>query len=299
MQVPQHSRLTYHPLPLFHTSPTLPLCQMHHQHRREVQYKAEAALFASMRRRQRKSGTTPTGLPSSDALWRSLRQQLMDTLQRFANERKLTLAEANKMLLRTPPQDLTMPERCWLKSMRNLVSIMPPPTNDEIKQYDLSSYPPKLIPRPGRPVAPSTSTETNITPRTLLALATPSPPSPPLGPRPPISTSTTLSVTLPSVPALMCAIFPTGPSPTPASASPSRSAKRHPRSATLMAPPCTTVRPGSSGTSSLPPRPTTPHPRTGRTLCLLGSYGTRDLEELTSRSQTSKAGPSSPTTYRS
>src|SRR6266404_5114810 len=220
MKVPQSSRLPCHPLPFLHTSPTSSICLMHRPHRREVQYKAKAALFASMRRRQRKSGTTPTGLPSSDALWRSLRQQLMDTLQRFANERKLTLAEANKMLLRTPPQDLTMSERCWLESSQKLVSIMPLPLNDEIKQYDLSSYPPKLIPRPGRPVAPSTSTETNITPRMLLALATASPPPPSLGLRPPISTSTTLSVTLPSVPALMCAIFPTGPSPTPASASP-------------------------------------------------------------------------------
>src|SRR5882762_10334826 len=143
---------------------------MHRPHHREVQYKAEAALFASMRRRQRKAGTTPTGLPSCDALWRSLRQQLMDTLQRFAFERKLTLIEANEMLLRTPPQDLTMEERCWLESARNLVSIMPPPSDSEVKQYDLSSYPPKLIPRPGRPVAPSTSMETNITPQRLLAL---------------------------------------------------------------------------------------------------------------------------------
>src|SRR6266404_4830336 len=113
---------------------------MHQPHSRTVQYKAEAALFASMRRRRRKSGTTPTGLPSSDALWRSLRLQLMDTLPRFANERKLTLVEANEMLLRTPPQDLTMEEWCWLESVQNLVTIMPPPTDDEIKQYDLSSY---------------------------------------------------------------------------------------------------------------------------------------------------------------
>src|SRR6266404_1563537 len=235
---------------------------MHRPHHREVQYKAEAALFASMRRQQRKSGTTPTGLPSSGALWRSLRQQLMDTLQRFANERKLTLLETNEMLLRTPPPDLTMAERCWLESMRNLVSIMPPPTNDEIKQYDLSSYPPKLIPRPGRPVAPSTSTETNITPRMLLTLATPSLPPPPRDLHPPITTSITSSVTLPSVPALIRAIFPTDPSPTPVSASPSRSAKKRPHSATQMAPPCTTVRPGSSRTPSRPPRPTTPHPKT-------------------------------------
>src|SRR6267378_5729111 len=144
---------------------------MHRPHHREVQYKAEAALFASMRQRQRKSGTTPTGLPSSDALWRSRRQQLMDTLQRFACERKLTIAEANEVLLKTPPQELTMEERCWLESAKNLVTIMPPPTDSEVKQYDLSSYPPKLIPCPGARIAPSTSTETNITPQQLLAIA--------------------------------------------------------------------------------------------------------------------------------
>src|SRR6267378_142239 len=109
---------------------------MHRPHHRKVQYKGEELLFASMRRRQRKSGTTPMGLPSSDELWRSLRQQLMDTLQRFANERKLTLIEANKMLLRTPPQDLTMVEWCWLESAQNLVLIMPPPLDSEVKQYD-------------------------------------------------------------------------------------------------------------------------------------------------------------------
>src|SRR6266404_9696048 len=151
---------------------------MHHPHHRKVQYKAEAALFASMRQRQRRLAMTPTGLPSSDVLWRSLRLQLMDTLQRFASERKLTVTEAKEMLLWTPPLELTMEERCWLESARNLVSIMPPPTDSEVKQYDLSSYPPRLIPQRGAPAAPSTSTETNITPRTLLALAAAIPPPP-------------------------------------------------------------------------------------------------------------------------
>src|SRR6266404_8235775 len=201
-----------------------------------VQYKAEAALFASMRRRRRKSGTTLTGLPSSDALWRSLRLQLMDTLQRFANERRLTLVEAKEMILRTPPQDLTMEERCWLESAQNLATIMPPPADSEVKQYDLSSYPPKLIPRPGRRVAPLTSTETNITPQKLLALT--SPPSPPPDLPPPPTTSTSLRVTLPSVPALLRAIFQMDPSPTLASVLPSPSATKHPRFATRMAPPC-------------------------------------------------------------
>src|SRR6266404_5460359 len=271
---------------------------MHRPHHRKVQYKAEALLFASMRRRQRRSGTTPTGLPSSDELWRSLRLQLMATLQKFTNERKLTITEAKEMLLRTPPLELTMDERCWLESAWNLVSIMPPPTSSEVKQYDLSSYPPKLIPRLEAPTAPSTSTGTNITPQTLLAIAATIPPSPSPLPRPPPMTSTSSRVILPSVAELIRATFRTGPLPTPAFASPSQSAKRHPRSATQMAPPCTTAAPGNSGTSPLP-RPTTPHPRTGRTLCLLGSYGTKDLAKLTSRSPTSKAGPSSQTTSRS
>src|SRR6267378_2794094 len=138
---------------------------MDRQHFRKVQYKAEAALFASMKRRQRRLATTPTGLPSSDVLWRSLRLQLMDTLQRFANKRKLTITEAKEMLLRTPPLDLTREERCWLESARNLVSIMPPPTNSEVNHYDLSSYPPKLIPRREALAAPSTLTGQILHPR--------------------------------------------------------------------------------------------------------------------------------------
>src|SRR6266404_1182753 len=144
---------------------------MHRPHQRKVQYKAEAALFASMRRRQRKLATTPMGLPSSDILWRSLRLQLMGTLQRFASERKLTVTEAKEMLLRTPPLDLTMEERCWLESAHNLVSIMPSQSDSEVNHYDLSSYPPKLIPRPGALIAPLTLTETNITPQKLLVIA--------------------------------------------------------------------------------------------------------------------------------
>src|SRR6266404_147242 len=268
---------------------------MNRQHHRKVQYKAEVALFASMRQWQRRLATTPTGLPSSDVLWRSLRLQLMDTLQRFASERKLTITEAKEMLLRTPPLDLTMEERCWLESARNLVSIMPPPMDSKVKHYDLSSYPPKLIPQREVQEAPSTSTGTNITPQTLLALAAadPQPPSP--GPCPPTTTSISSRVTLPSVPALIRAIFQTDPSPTPTSALSYPSVTRHPLSAIPMAPPCTTTRPGDS-VMSPPPRPTTPHPKTGRTLCLLGSYGMKDLEELTSRSSTSKDVPSSPTT---
>src|SRR6266404_5554738 len=156
-----------------------------------------------MKRRQRRLATTPTGLPSSDVLWRSLRLQLMDTLQKFAIERKLTVTEAKEMLLRTWPQDLTMEEQCWLESARNLVSIMPPPMDSEVKHYDLSSYPPKLIPRRGAPAAPSMSTETNITPQWLLALAAANPQPPSLGPRLPNTTSISSRVTLPSLPVLI------------------------------------------------------------------------------------------------
>src|SRR6266404_3782534 len=280
MKSPQFPRPSYHLPHFLLTLPNLSICPMHRPHHRKVQYKAEVALFASMRQRQRRLAMTPTGLPSSDVLWRSLRLQLMDTLQRFASERKLTVTEAKEMLLWTPPLDLTMEERCWLESARNLVSIMPPLTDSEVNHYDLSSYPPKLIPRREVLAAPSSSTETNITPQMLLALAAADPPSPSLGPRPPTMTSTSSRVTLPSVPTLIRAIFQTDPLPTPASVLPYPLARRRPLSATPMAPPCTTTRPGDSAKSP-PPRPTTPHPRTGRTLCLLGSYGTRDLEELT------------------
>src|SRR6266404_257530 len=281
MKGPQSLHFSHHLLHSLLTSPNSSICPMHRPHHRKVQYKAEVALFASMRQRQRRLATTPTGLPSSDVLWRSLRLQLMDTLQRFASERKLTVTEAKEMLLRTPPLDLTMEEWCWRESACNLVSIMPPPTDSEVKHYDLSLYLPKLIPRREAPAAPSTSMGTNITPQKLLAIAAAEPPPPSPGPCPPPTTSILSRVTLPSVPALIRAIFQTDPSPTPASALPYRSAMKCPRSVILTAPPCTTARPGSSE-SSLLPRPTTPHPKTGRTLCLLGSYGTKDLEELTS-----------------
>src|SRR6266404_8337157 len=82
----------------------------------------------------------------------------MVMLQRLASERRLTLLEAKEMILRMEPQDLSMEEWCWLEAARNLVSIMPPPTQDETKHYDLSSYPLKLIPHPEAPPVPSTST---------------------------------------------------------------------------------------------------------------------------------------------
>src|SRR6266404_6261500 len=254
---------------------------MHRPHQRKVQYKAEAALFASMRRRQRKLATTPTGLPSSDELWRSLRLQLMGTLQRFASERKLTVTEAKEMLLRTPPLDLTREEQCWLESACNLVSIMPPPTNSEVNHYDLSSYLPKLIPRREALAAPSTSTGTNITPQTLLALVAADPPPPSMGPRRPIMTSISSRVTRPSVPTLIRTVFQTDPSPTPASALPYRSAMKRPLSAIPMAPLCTTARPGSSEPSP-PPLFFLILPRTARSTRLLYSRSSAVLPSLSS-----------------
>src|SRR6266404_8567209 len=270
---------------------------MDRRHFRKVQYKAEAALFASMKQWQRRLETTPTGLPPSDVLWRSLRLQLMVMLQKLASKRKLTILEAKQMILRTKPQDLTMEEQCWLESARNLVSIMPPPTESKVKSYNLSSYPPKLIPHRGalpapssltNPTHPSTLTSPNVNP--LSAFATPPHPAE-------VSTSTSSNPRLPSVTDLIHATFQTDLSPTPNSTLPYQLATRHPLSVTPMGPPCTTTRPGNS-TESWRRCPTTPHPKTGQTLCLLGSYRTKDLEELTSQSQTCKDAPSSLTTSR-
>jgi len=72
---------------------------MDQRHFRKAQRKAEEALLASMRQRQRRLETTMMGLPSSAVLWQSLRLQLMSTLQRLASERKLTVVEANEMML--------------------------------------------------------------------------------------------------------------------------------------------------------------------------------------------------------
>src|SRR6266404_9793287 len=157
----------YHPLHSHITSIVSSTCPMDRQHFRKAQHKAEAALLVSMRQWQQRLGTTPTGLPSSSELWRSLRLQLMVTLQRFASERKLMLLEAKNMILRTNPQDLLMEERCWLESARNLVSIMPPLTVAEVKSYNLSSYPPKLIPHPETSAVPSMSTS-SIRPSTSI-----------------------------------------------------------------------------------------------------------------------------------
>ncbi len=180
---------------------------MDQRHFHKAQCKAEAALLASMKLRQQRLETTQPGLPSSAILWRSLRLQLMVTLQRLASKRKLMLLEAKEMILWMKPQDLLMEERCWLESARNLVSIMPPPTRDEVKHYDLSSYPPKLIPHPEAPPAPSTST--SITHPLMLMSSTTNPPSVSMTPHQPVavSTSTSSKVVLPSVHNLICAIF--------------------------------------------------------------------------------------------
>src|SRR6266404_7196383 len=190
---------------------------MDQPHFHKAQCKAEAALLVSMRQRQRRLETTQPGLPSSDILWQSLRLQLMVTLQRLASERKLTLIEAKEMILRTKPQDLLMEERCWLKSARNLVSVMPPPTIAEVKHYDLTSYPPRLIPHLEVPPAPSTST---CTPRQLmLMLSTANPLLTSMTPHRPVvaTTSTSSRPALPPVRDLIRVIFQTDPLPTPSS----------------------------------------------------------------------------------
>ncbi len=165
--------LPYHLLHSLLPSTTSSICPMDQCHFCKAQCKAKAVLLASMKQWQQRLETTQPGLPSSAELWRSLRLQLMVTLQRLARERKLTLLEAKEMILRTKPQDLSMEEQCWLEAARNLVLIMPPPTVDEVKRYDLSSYLPKLIPHPGALPVPSTST---CSPRPLmLTLSTANP----------------------------------------------------------------------------------------------------------------------------
>ena len=263
----------------------------------KAQHKAEATLLISMKVRQQKLEMTPTGLPSSDVLWRSLRLQLMVTLQRLASERKLTLLEAKEMILQTKPQDLTMEEWCWLESARNLVSIMPPLTEDKVKHYDLSSYPPKLIPCWETQAVPSTSMST-ICPLMLISSMA-NPPTTSMTPHQPpeASTSISLRVVLLSVCDLIRAIFQTDQSPTPNSILPYQLATRHPLSAIPMAPPWVTTRSGDYGRSP-PLCPTTPHPSTGQTLCRLGSCRMKELGESTSPSLTDRESSDSLIIFR-
>jgi len=69
----------------------------------------------------------------------------MVELQRMAQERRLTILEEREFML-TQMTGLMMQERCWLEQTRKLVSIMPPPAHDKVIQYDISSYPLKVIP---------------------------------------------------------------------------------------------------------------------------------------------------------
>jgi len=130
--------------------------------------------------------------------------------------------------LQTKPMDLSMEERCWLESAHNLVSIMPPPTVDEVKHYDLSSYLLKLIPRPEVPPAPSTSM--NITRPLMLTSSTINPLSVSMTPHQPeaVLTSTSLRVVLPSVCNLIRMIFRTDQLPMPSSNLPYQLATRRP-----------------------------------------------------------------------
>src|SRR6266404_4089537 len=110
MKTPQLP-LRYHPLHSPLPSIVTSTCLMDQQHFHKAQCKAEASLLVSMRRRQQRLETTMTGPPSFDVLWQSLRLQLMETLQRLASERQLTLIEAKEMMLWTKPQDLLMDKR--------------------------------------------------------------------------------------------------------------------------------------------------------------------------------------------
>src|SRR6266404_4984484 len=100
-----------------------------------------------MKWQQATSVMTPLALPSSEELWCSLRLQLMVELQRMARERRLTILEEQEFVL-TQTMGLTMQERCWLEQTHKLVSIMPPPACNEVIQYNISSYLPKVIPHP-------------------------------------------------------------------------------------------------------------------------------------------------------
>src|SRR6266404_5936465 len=181
----------------------------------------------------------------------------MVTLQRLAHQRKLTLVEAKEVIL--TQKDLSMEEQCWLEQACNLVSIMPPPTLAEQWSYDLSSYPPKLIPLPGALPAPLMLTSstcplmlTSLTANPLSVSTMPHQPA--IGP----STLTTPTFCLPHLPNLIHTIFQSDPSPTPNSSSQYQLAMRHPLSATPMGQPCTIARSGDNATV-LPPHPTTPH----------------------------------------
>src|SRR6266404_4760685 len=262
--------LSYH-LPLFpHTYSKSLLCLMYQQHFHKAQRKAEAALLASMQQWQQRLEMTQPGLPSSDVLWCSLRLQLLVELQRLAWMRKLTLLEAKEVILRTKAQDLSMQEWCWLEQAHNLVSIMPPPMRNKVKHYDLSSYPPMLIPHPE--VMPVPSTLTVIRRPLMLTSSTTDPPSMLTMPCPSPAGALTLTTPTPCLPHLanlIRTIFQMDPSPMPSSGLPYQ-ATRCPLSVTPMAAPRTTARFGVDG-KPRPPLPTMPHQRTCQTLYQSGS----------------------------
>src|SRR6266404_7932548 len=116
-----------------------------------------------MKRQQVTLVMTPPALPSSEELWHSLRLQLMVELQRMAREWRMTILEEREFVL-TQTMGLTMQEQCWLEQTCKLVSIMPPPAHDEVIQYDISSYPPKVIPHPEVQPHPLTLTTSTTNP---------------------------------------------------------------------------------------------------------------------------------------
>src|SRR6266404_4428671 len=196
---------------------------------RKVQCKAEEAALHSMRLQQQRLATTLMALPSSAALWQSLWLQLLVELQRLAQERKKAMVEMREYLL-MHTVDLMMMERCWLDQTRTLVSIMPQALQDEEMRYDLSSYPPKIIPQLGvsrRPLMLITSTVTP--PSTLMQM------SPLDQARTGLLISTAITAPLPHLHDLICRILGTDLLPMPNSALPYTLTTRHSLSAILMA----------------------------------------------------------------
>src|SRR6266404_4204857 len=106
-----------------------------------------------MRLQQQRSAMTTPALPSSATLWQSLQLQLLVELQRLAQEWKKMMVEMREFLL-MHTVNLTAMEWCWLDQMHTLLSIMPRAPQDEEIWYNLSSYPPKIIPQLGVPWCP-------------------------------------------------------------------------------------------------------------------------------------------------
>src|SRR6266404_4453545 len=126
------------------------------------------------------------------------------------------MIEMREFLL-THTVGLMMMEWCWLEQTHNLLAVMPRTPRDKEIQYDLSSYPPRIIHRPEVLQHPSTST--NLT--NLLSLTSMIPPA--------AGTSTLRGSTapLPPIHDLIRQILRLGLLPMPSSASPYKLTMRH------------------------------------------------------------------------